>query len=264
MFLEREALVFLVGVAVSTKADSVIIWNGCKDDGKPCSIAMKTLAGRDEHDCRVFSSAGRTCSTKQDQGMDEESDIAVTTIYNKDGDVILKWHGSTVFFETQSLPPTIAYHHIVPEEEWDLQPIFWKRRKRQVKKFRGKLVTCNCTVKGEKIMGKRNESKQRQNTKAAQHQPSHDGKKSSRAGCINGFRARYGVSSRSLTIGHIIKRITTESPSQCAHMCENEFVTQIDCVAIAFSDRKTPNCILLSSLPKRTIKATDYMIYTKC
>ncbi|KAK5967576.1 hypothetical protein GCK32_015798 [Trichostrongylus colubriformis] len=151
MFLECKAVVFVVGIIISVKADSIIIWNGCKNDGKQCNIALETFRGNPEHDCRAFSSPTRKCSTNHED-MDKDSDIVVTTIYNKNGDVVLRWHSSSIHYDREDdFPSPTPYHHIVPEPEWDLQPIFWKRRKRHVKKFRGRLVTCSCTVRGGNI-----------------------------------------------------------------------------------------------------------------
>lgn len=265
MLVTSETIaVVLVGILAAARADSMIVNNGCTNsNAKTCDIILRTLTGAPEHECNIFSSPTRKCYSRLAETKNKASISATTTIYNSDGGEVLKMEDTIISDEDQENTPTASGNHIVPQSEWDLQPVFWKRRRRQ--QHGRRTITCKCQLK-EIVDSLEEEYENTENIQRSTdpvRTPKSEGALPSTAGCTDGFQARYSTAAANIKNSAVIRRVAKTSQRRCAAMCETEFVTQIGCVGIAYTNIRRPFCILLSSLPK-SANSTDYTVYTTC
>ncbi|WKY17170.1 hypothetical protein Q1695_001637 [Nippostrongylus brasiliensis] len=263
--LTWEITMLLIGLVTESRADSIILNDGCRSVSGSCEVTLETLAGmrNSERDCKTFSTSFRTCFVKSIEPIKKNANAVVDAkIHSRDGETVLNWKDNEALEVNDENSARTSGTHVVPQSEWKLQPVFWRRTKRL--KYRRKVITCRCSLRGYAKVHEA-QSKEEEPMVVSENSAALAKEELGRIGeCLNGLQARYETRTDNLNYTIIIRRIATNGYNRCATMCREEFVTQTDCIGVAFSVEKEPNCILLSSLPSRSTNFTDYTVYTSC
>ncbi|KJH40499.1 hypothetical protein DICVIV_13542 [Dictyocaulus viviparus] len=117
---------------------------------------LRTNRGDSKQDCSAFSTSNRHCTENSSHFIThEEKNSASVTIYDKRGNAVIKLNDKrdiSINCLHDKDPVTTSGSYVIPKKDWNQQPIFWRRRKRdwRDKGYPAKMLTCKCTVNGTK------------------------------------------------------------------------------------------------------------------